>query len=161
MSHDVEPLETGVWLAQLRGLAAHLSRGDRDLAALLRRSFHLLKLVPRPLRHFVGSNTSEGEFEQLLETGAHLKAALALLGSGLNYTLSHTEKAGLVEAEVWFANECRGGSAIGPSPPAAIFEAWLECLMALDQDATFGEAPPSPPVPRRYQSGRRPRLTEH
>ena len=161
MSHDVEPLETGVWLAQLGDLATHPPQGDAALAVALRRGFYLAQLAPRPLRHLVACQVPENEFEQLLESGSLLRAALALLGKGLNYTLSHMDSAGRIEAEVWFSSECQGGMAAASSPPAAIFAAWLESLLALDENVGLGEAPPSLPVRRKCLSARRPRLTEH
>ena len=84
MSHDVEPLETGVWLVQLRNLAMRRSRGEVELAASLRRAFHLAQLAPRPLHHLVGCPLPESEFERLLESETLLPAALGLLGNGFN-----------------------------------------------------------------------------
>lgn len=161
MSHDVEPLETGVWLGQLRKLAARRARNEKELAAALRRGFHLAVLTPRPLRDLVACPLPESEFELLLESEAHLPAALALLGHGLNYTLSHLNRAGRIEAEVWFSNECEGGVARATTAPAALFAAWLNCLLTLDPRAGEASKLPSPPIRRRCLSERRPRLTEH
>lgn|SRR5690606_14765141 len=160
MRQDVEPLEAGVWLGQLRKLASRRYRGDEKLAAALRRGFHLAVLAPRPLQHLVGCGLSESEFEQLLEANALFSAALALLGGGLDYSLSHINEVGRVEAEVWFSSDCRGGVGGASSAPAAIFRAWLNCLCALESAAP-GEMPLSPPIRRRWLSERRPRLTEH
>ena len=161
MSHDVEPLETGVWLVQLRNLAMRRSRGEVELAASLRRAFHLAQLAPRPLHHLVGCPLPESEFERLLESETLLPAALGLLGNGFNYTVSPMDGAGETEAEVWFSNECHGASASGSSAAAALFTAWLDCLLALDPIVGFGATPPNPPIRRKCLSERRPRLTEH
>ena len=161
MSHDVEPLETGIWLGQLRKLAARRARNEAELGASLRRGFHLAVLTPRPLRDVVACTLPESEFELLLESKALLPATLALLGNGLNYALSHLNRAGRIEAEVWFSNECGGGVARAPTAAAALFAAWLNCLLTLDRTASEAAKLPSPPVRRRCLSERRPRLTEH
>ena len=161
MSHDVEPLETGVWLGQLRKLAVRRARFERELAASLRRGFHLAVLAPRPLRDLVACPLPESEFELLIESEAYLPAALALLGNGLNYALSHLNRAGRIEAEVWFSNEREGGVARATTAPVALFAAWLNCLLTLDRSASQAARLPSPPVRRRSLSERRPRLTEH
>lgn len=161
MTHDVEPLETGIWLAQLGNLATKSSHDVVDIAACLRRGFHLALLAPRPLRHLIECSISEPEFEHLLERRAILPAALSLLGNSMNYTLSHLESAGGIEAEVWFSNECHGGCATAPDAPSAIFRAWLDCLTGLHPNAEPDPVAPSLPTLRRFQSGRRPTLTEH
>lgn len=162
MTHDVEPLETGVWLAQLENLAANASHDEARLVACLRRGFHLALLAPRPLRHLIGCTASEPEFENLLEHRAMLPAALSLLGTSMNYTLSHLDSAGRIEAEVWFSNECHGGGAVAPTAPLAIFRAWLDCLTALERTTPKTDpVDPSLPALHRSQSGRRPTLTEH
>lgn len=160
MKYDVEPLETGIWLAQLRKLALSPSWEGADLVALLRRSFHLALLTPRPLRHLVGCNVAETEFEQLLERRALLPAALSLLGGSINYSLAPMDSEGKIEAEVWFSNEGEGGIARASSAPSAVLKAWLECLIGLAGAADVKEAVPSLPARRKYLSARRPRLTE-
>ena len=161
MTHDVEPLETGIWLAQLGNLATRCSRDALDIAACLRRGFHLALLAPRPLRHLVGCSISEPEFEHLLERRAILPAALSLLGNSMNYTLTQLNSADGIEAEVWFSNECHGGCGTASVAPLAIFRAWLACLTGLQPSDEFDPVAPSLPTLRRSQSGRRPTLTEH
>src|SRR5690606_19365337 len=111
------------------------------------------------LHHLIGCTVPESEFEHLLESETLLPAALALLGNGLNYALTRVNRAGGVGAEVWFSNECHGGTANASSAPSAIFGAWLDCLLTLD--ARFDDAPLNPPIRRKCLSERRPRLTEH
>lgn len=161
MGYDIEPLETGIWLAQLRKLATLPLREEADLIASLRRGFHLALLAPRPLRHLIGCDVSEDEFENLLERGALLPAALSLMGHGLDYSLSPMASDGRMEAEVWFSHEGQGATAKAASAPSAIFKAWLACLAGLETAADLSEAVPSLPIRRKSLSARRPRLTEH
>ena len=162
MNHDdIEPLEPGVWLVQLRKLASSAPRSEEALNRSLRRGFYLAQLTPRPLRHIVDCNLSERKFEQLLETGAQLTAALALVGDRLNYRVARLDGGGRIEAEVWFPNEKPCGTASGLAVPVAIFQAWLQCLSTLDQRADFSLWSACLPAPRKSQSAQRQKLIEH
>ena len=162
MSHDdIEPLEPGIWLLQLRKLATRLPAEEAALVTCLRRGFHLVQLTPRPLRHVVACKVAEEEFEQLLESGALLPATVALVGDLLNYSVTQRAVEGGAEAEVWFPNEPAFSHATGTSAPFALFAAWLECLLTLERVDDPSQEGVTSPVRRRSQSGRRPKLTEH
>lgn len=158
---DIEPLETGVWLRQLRELATSAPQSAEALARSLRRGFFLVQLTPRPLRHVVSCSLSEREFEELLESDALLMAALELLGDRLNYSLTRLDGGRWAEAEVWFPHESPSSTASGPTAPFAIFQAWLQCLATLDERADFSQLPAGPPIRRKSQFSLRPRSTEH
>lgn len=160
VSHDIEPLETGVWLHQLRELVETSRQCDEALARSLRRGLYLVQLAPRPLRYVLGSGPSESEFERLLESDALLPAALALVGDRLNYSLSRLDGGRLAEAQVWFPNEKPSRAAYGPAE-FALFQAWLECLATLDERADFSQFQAAPPSQRKSQFALRQRLTEH
>lgn len=160
VSHDIEPLETSVWLHQLRELVMTSRQSDEALARSLRRGLYLAQLAPRPLRLVLGIGPSESEFERLLEAEALLPAALALVGDRLNYSLSCLDGGRLAEAQVWFPNERPSTSASG-SAASALFQAWLQCLTALDEPADLSQFLAGPPTRRKSQVGLRPRLTEH
>ncbi len=161
LSHDdIEPLETGAWLRQLRRLAMNLPQSKEALARSLRQSFYLAQLTPRPLRHVIGCNVAEQKFEQLLESGELLSAALALVGDRLNYNLTRLD-GGRVEAEVWLPTEDPGSPALGPTPPFALHQAWLQCLATLDERVDFTQLTVRLPARHKSQSARRPKLTEH
>lgn len=162
MSHDdIEPLETGAWLRQLRKLAMSLPQSEDALVRALRQSFYLAQLTPRPLRHVVGCSLLEREFERLLESGELLSAALALVGERLNYNLTRLDGGGRIEAEVWFPTEDCGSPVSGPSAPFAIYLAWLQCLAALNERVDFTQLSAGLPARRKSQSSRRLKLTEH
>lgn len=161
MSQDIEPLETGSWLRQLRELAMNAPQSEETLARSLRRGFYLAQLTPRPLRHVVGCTLPEREFEQLLESGASLTAALALVGDWFNYRLTRLGGGKPAEAEVWFSNESQRSTASGPAAQFAIFQAWLQCLATLDESADFTQWPADLPVRRKSQFSLHPRSTEH
>ena len=158
--NDIEPLEPGVWLLQLQKLAARSPAEEAALVTCLRRAFHLVQLTPRPLRHVIACNVWEEAFEELLESGALLPAAVALVGDHLNYSLTHRVVEGRAEAEVWFPNDPAFSHGAGSSAPFALFAAWLECLLTLDRLDDSNQEFTSP-VRRKSQSGRRPKLTEH
>ena len=162
LSHeDIEPLETGVWLGQLRKLASSNLPSEEALIRSLRQSFYLTQLTPRPLRHVVGCSLPEPEFERLLESGELLSAALALVGERLNYNLSRLDGGGRIEAEVWFPSEGSGGNVSSLAAPFAIHLAWLQCLAALDERTDFTRLLAGLPGQRKSQSSRRPKSTEH
>lgn len=158
---DIEPLETGIWLRELGKLAQSCPRGEAALTRALRRGLYLAQLTPRPLRHLVGCSVTEPEFEQLLEAGELFKAARALVGDRLGYNLTRVDRGPRIEAEVWFPAENPCGISSGSSEAFALFQAWLECLAALDQEADFSRLSAYPPVRRKSQFSQRPRLTEH
>lgn len=114
---------------------------EEALARSLRRGFYLAQLTPRPLRHFVGCNLPEREFEQLLESGALLQAALSLVGDQLDHKLTRLDDGNLSEAAVWLPNESPSGTACSPVAPFAVFQAWLRCLATLDESADFSQLP--------------------
>lgn len=158
---DIEPLEPGIWLLQFGKLATSLPAEEAVLVTCLRRSFRLVQLTPRPLRHVIACNVSEEEFEQLLESGALLPATVALVGNRLNYSVTQRAVEGGAEAEVWFPNDPAFSHAAGTSAPFALFAAWLECLLTLDRPDDAGQEWAMSPIRRKSQSGRRPKLTEH
>ena len=158
---DIEPLETGAWLGQLKKLASANPHNEESLVRSLRQSFYLTQLAPRPLRHVVGCSLPEPEFERLLESGELLSAALALVGERLNYNLSRLDAGGRIEAEVWFPSEGSGGDVTGLTAPFAIHLAWLQCLAALDERSDFTRLLAGLPDQRKSQSSRRPKSTEH
>jgi hypothetical protein len=161
VGQNIEPLETGTWLRQLRDLAMSAPQSEEALVRSLRRGFYLAQLTPRPLRHVVGCTLPEHEFEQLLESGASLTAALALVGKRLNYSLTRLDGGKPAEAEVWFPNESQRSTASGPAAQFAIFQAWLQCLATLDESADFNQWPAGLPVRRKSQFSLHPRSTEH
>ena len=162
LSHeDIEPLETGAWLRQLRKLASSLLHSEEALVRSLRQSFYLAQLTPRPLRHVVSCSLPEREFERLLESGELLSAALALVGDRLNYSLSRLEGGERIEAEVWFPAEGSGSTVCGLAPPFAVHLAWLQCLATLDERTDFTPLLAGLPGQRKSQSSRRPKSTEH
>lgn len=158
---DIEPLETGAWLRQLRKLASSPPQTDEALVKSLRRSFHLVQLTPRPLRHAIGCSLSEQEFERLLQAGDLLPAALALIGDGLNYTISRLDGGARAEGEVWFPSESSGSTVVALSVPFAIHLAWHQCLAALDERTDFTRLLAGLPDQHKFQSSRRPKSTEH
>lgn len=158
---DIEPLETGVWLRQLRKLATSLPQNEEALVRSLRQSFYLAQLTPRPLRHVVSCSLAEREFERLLESGELLAAALALVGDQLNYNLTRLDGGRRIQAEVWFPTEDPGSPVSGPAAPFAIYLAWIQCLATLDEGVDFTELAAGLPDQRESQSSRRPKLTEH
>jgi hypothetical protein len=162
MSHDdIEPLEPGIWLLQLQKVATICPAEEAALAMGLRRAFHLVQLAPRPLRHLITCALSEQAFEELLEAGALLPAAVALVGDRLNYSLTQKSLEGRAEAEVWFPNDAAYSHATGSSAPFALFAAWLECLLTLDRPEDPNQERIKSPIRRKSQSARRPKLTEH
>jgi len=160
VSHDIEPLETGVWLHQLRDLVMTSRQSDEALTRSLRRGLYLVQLAPRPLRYVLGTGPSESEFERLLESEALLPAALALVGDRLHYSLSRLDGGRHAEAQVWFPNEKPSVAAYGPAE-FALFQAWLQCLATLDECADLSQFQGAPPSERKSQYALRPRLTEH
>jgi hypothetical protein len=158
---DIEPLETGTWLRQLRKLAASLPQSEEALVRSLRQSFYLAQLTPRPLRHVVGCSVAERELERLLESGELLTAALALVGDRLNYSLTRLDGGERIEAEVWFPAEDSGSPVTGPAEPFAIHFAWLRCLATLNERVDFSQLAVGLPARHISQSSRRPKLTEH
>lgn len=158
---DIEPLEAGAWLRQLKKLAMCPPQSEEALVRSLRQSFYLAQLTPRPLRHVVGCNLPEREFERLLDSGELLAAGLALVGDQLNYNLTCLDGGRRIEAEVWFPTEDSGPPVSGPAPPFAIHLAWLQCLATLDEYADFTQLAAGLPDQRKSQSSRRLKLTEH
>lgn len=162
MSQDsIEPLEPGIWLLQLRKLAERTPAEEAGLAMALRRAFHLVQLTPRPLRHIIACTASEPEFEGLLQAGALLAAAQALVGDRLEHSLTTLPAEGGSQAEVRFPNDPAPCRAVGSSAPFALFSAWLKCLLTLHEPDEFGQEWVRSPSQRKSLSGRRPKLTEH
>jgi hypothetical protein len=158
---DIEPLDTGAWLRQLRKLAMSLPQSKEALVRSLRKSFYLAQLTPRPLRHVVGCSLPEREFERLLESGEVLTAALALVGDHLNYNLTRLDGGTRFDAEVWFPTEDCGSTVSGPTAPFAVYVAWLKCLATLDECVDLIQLAAGLPDRRISQSSQRPKLTEH
>lgn len=136
-------------------------RSEGALVRSLRQGFYLVQLTPRPLRHVVSCSLSERQFERLLESGELLAAALALLGDRLNYNLTRSDDGQRVEAAVWYPSEDARDCVSGSAGPFAIFQAWLQCLAALDESVKFTQLAADLPVLRKSQSLRRLKLTEH
>lgn len=161
MSHyNIEPLEPTIWLLQLKKLAESIPAEEAELMRALRRAFYLVQLAPRPLRHVIACAEPEQQFEKLLQAGDLLAAAEALAGDPLQYILALGAKGG-AEAEVRFPGAPASCRAVAPTAALALFAAWLQCLLTLDEPHEFGEDWARFPSPRKSLSGRRPKLTEH
>ena len=158
---DIEPLETGTWLRELEKLATDRQRSETTLVRAFRRALYLTQLAPRPLRHLVRCSVTELEFERLLEADELFKAAQALVGDRLGYSLTRVDDGERIEAEVWFPAGNPSASTSARDEASALLQAWLRCLAALDGDADFSLLSASPPVRRKSQFARHPRLTEH
>lgn len=158
---DIEPLEPAVWLFQLRRLATRVPAGEAGLAACLRRGYHLAQLAPRPLRHVIACDRSGEEFEALLESGQALSAIEALLGDRLGFCLRHSAIDSPTQAEVWFPACPVMARGKGRSPAAALYAAWLECLLTLDPGESAGLERAMSPIPRRSRYAPHQKPTEH
>ena len=159
-ANTIEPLEPGTWLLQLSKLAESARAAEADFATSLRRAFHLVQLAPRPLRNIIVCLVSEREFERLLETGAFLKATVALVGDRVSYRLTRAES-DRTEAEVQCQDDQPSGYGVGSSAPLALFTAWLEWLLTLHQPEDDGPVWATCPDRRKSQAEQRPKLTEH
>jgi hypothetical protein len=151
LNDEIEPLEPELWLAALARLAQRqIKAAESEVESLLRHSFHLLQLAPRPLKGMVRCELDEKAFESLLECGAFDSAAVALVAQPAGFELYCLPGSPehVVEASVSLPGQSGPpGIASGAGIASALVGAWASCLASLMQQSA-GDLPIRP-IPRK------------
>lgn len=136
---DIEPLELFEWFDRARVLLDKLNAIDPDsgIESALRRAFHFAQLTPHPLRDLVSPSISEADYEILLDNGAYVSAALALIGARVGYQLMRSINSDDVEATVCFSTDQSDAiPSTSECAATAILGSWHRGLNALWQPAS-------------------------
>jgi len=158
---DIEPLEPATWFRAIARLERWRVRSTEDeLDRLLRHTFHLIQLAPRPLRSIIRSDLSEARLEMLLECQAQESAAMGLVGQPMRYGLARLTT-GHFEAKVWFRESAEPKKAHSTSLASALLGAWTESIVSLEARAAQLDLNNPHPGLHRARYARRPPRFEH
>ena len=153
-----EPLDLPTWIEAIRGaLPFLLEEPDETVVSrALRKAFHLSRLTPDPIRSLFATQSDEGTYEHLLQSGDLEGAARALLTPALSIESSKPD--GKFVVCIQASGIDSRGTGASSHPAAAILAAWFSCISsalahaAEDGGALSQDRRISPHVPHQSSS---------
>ena len=160
MSDENSELAPSVWLKRIRLLDERLASDEADVESALRHAFHLSQLAPRPFDAVIGDPPDEAEFEERLDAGKYVEAAIALAQSpALEFEVVIPD--GHAIAKLSSAIFDVSASAKAVHEEKAVLQAWLRLMMKIAEQSPDETLKFQHPALRKRQSGQRPPLSEH
>lgn len=130
--HDVEPLDSELWFAELEKLRARRARIDGEAPdALFRKALYLVQLTPAHFRSIIPARVDENTVEAFLDCGAYLSSAVSLIGDQAAVHLQRPQGSGVFTASIRLSDATAGGEGCDEDPAKALLGAWCMAVLAL------------------------------